>query len=462
MPPPQQLPDWVQVGSRVYVGPACFVVARIDDDGLEVLDENRNLLRFTREVAEGFRPQPDLSPVPPGTSLTISAPRYLGSMPVRVDISIGGSLPSEPAEVIAIGLPMEGVVSEMEAHPLGTIQVLRNVRLPFASVTPGQVVQVTQDGAVQNYTVVSVDTTVSQQGSGTLATLREQRVELPGWMRTGARLSSRGGGDQVTITGIVNGAIHVRDIERTDPIVLGGMVRAFTPQQIEQLFQPEEVPTPRWFTEGARIVQAFDGAIFQIESIDSLVGAFTATRPDEPRRPQRFNLLDIERHWRPYTSLNETFLDPVTRRPTTPRPVLSTTIPAPPPWLQGGVLIRPQARDRRRTFWVASLHPERGMCRIQVVESVNPLKMAAQWEELAFETAQTSWEPLNADGTPIHERRCPHCGEYGGRDKEAEETSAYQVRIYHCAGGHSWSFVDGGFDDGKPAAPTRFERDFDL
>ena len=289
-------------------------------------------------------------------------------------------------------------------------------------------------------------------------------------MSVGVRLASRGTGPGGIITGILNGLIHVRDVENDGGslLTLGGMVRAFTAQQVEQLYLLEPLPLPSWLVEGARIVQVYDGATYHVQSVDPARGVMVAHREDEPTRIQRFNLNEAERHWRNYSSLSEVVVDRTSRRRTSRRaiaraaPVPSMTIPTPPAWLHYGDLIRTRSRNNRRTYWVASLHPDRGMCRIQRVETLSPFKIENQWEEVSFETADNLWELLDADGHPVIEQKCLTCGGRGTRNPEAEANSPYDVRIYVCPKEHRWSFVDGGVNDGEVVALTRFERDFDL
>lgn len=284
-------------------------------------------------------------------------------------------------------------------------------------------------------------------------------------MRVGVRLASRGAGPGGIITGILNGLVHVRDVEPGGGslVTLGGMVRAFTPQQVEQLYLLEPLPLPSWLVQGARIIQVYDGATYHVASVDAIGGAMVAHQEDEPTRLQRFNLNEAERHWRPYSSLSEVVVDRTSRRAIArTAPVPSMTIPTPPPWLHNGDLIRPRSRNNRRTFWVASLHPDRGMCRIQQVETLTPFKIENQWEEISFETADNLWELLDAEGHPVTEQKCPVCSGKGTRDPEAEANSPYDVRIYACPKEHRWSFIDGGVNDGEVVALTRFERDFDL
>jgi hypothetical protein len=287
------------------------------------------------------------------------------------------------------------------------------------------------------------------------------------WMRVGVRLATKDGGIVLsTIIGFADGNIHLRDIEGGSgglPPSLGGTIRLFTPSQIEQLFTPVEFERPRWLGVGSRIVQRHDSQTFEVQEVDFYTGSLSAFRLNEPKRLQRFNLNDFEKHWRPFSTFDGSLYEETkTTYKLAPAVIPNAAIPTAPGWLQPGGLIRPQARNMRRSFWVMSIHPDRGMCRIQRVKTFSPLMMESAWEELAFEVAEKDWEPLNEDGSPLSEKSCPHCGTWGGRLKEAEEGSPYQIRVYHCPQAHRWSFIDGGNDDGKPAPPTRFERDFDL
>jgi hypothetical protein len=125
--------------------------------------------------------------------------------------------------VIQIDLPIPGVVSVNETHPQGILQRIQNLP-PIANVQPGQRVNVTEGGVTRGFTVTEVTPTI---------TILEDRSSFPPWMRVGVRLTSRGNGLAGIITGITNGLVHVRDVEDfRNPLVLGGMLRAFSAQQV--------------------------------------------------------------------------------------------------------------------------------------------------------------------------------------------------------------------------------------
>jgi len=281
---------------------------------------------------------------------------------------------------------------------------------------------------------------------------------LKEWMRVGVRVKRRGSEDLATIVGVQGTNIIVRDF---DPVLrdqLSSDATMFAAAEFDQLYVAVEADLPRWMAPGSRVVNR--DQTYEVRDIDRAARAFTAVLISEPTRVVRFNLHNFEQHWKPFSTLNDTGEPP--RRALAPAVIPVSTIPTAPNWLKPGSLLRPFDRNKRRSFWVMSIHPDRGMCRIQRVASFSPLQMEPEWEELAYEVAEKNWEPLNADGSPLSEKKCPHCGTWGGRDEEAETRSPYEVRIYHCLEGHRWSFIHGGSDDGKAAPPTRFERELDL
>jgi hypothetical protein len=286
------------------------------------------------------------------------------------------------------------------------------------------------------------------------------------WMKVGVRLALKGSPrDQVEIADVTGNEIQVREIDPDLKIPLPNpTIRTLTAADVEQVFDPLQFQVPRWCGPGSRILLKTDNnTLYEVKDVDLFGGSFTAFQPSMPTRLQRFNVHGFENHWQPYSTLRSDLTEEVKpRRILAPAVIPNAAIPTAPDWLRPGSLLRPCARHLRRSFWVMSIHPDRGVCRIQRVASFDPLQMEPNWEDLAFEVAEKDWEPLNEDGSPLHERKCPNCGTYGGRHKEAEAAQPYKIRIYHCPGGHRWSFIDGGNDDGKPAPPTRFERDFDL
>lgn len=284
------------------------------------------------------------------------------------------------------------------------------------------------------------------------------------WMKKGVRLSLKGAPlSQVAILSYSAGEIQVGDVDPDSGLPLSnGTIRNLTLLDVEQLFDPVEFGVPRWCGPGSRIVLKSENAVHEIKDLDVYGGSFTAFEPSMPTRLKRFNLNGFEDHWRPYSVMHSDLHETKPRRTLAPAVIPNSVIPTAPGWLQPGSLLRPCARHLRRSFWVMSIHPDRGVCRIQRIASFDPLQMEANWEDLAFEVAEKDWEPLNQDGSPLSEKKCPSCGKWGGRHAEAESAQQYMIRIYHCPEGHRWSFIDGGNDDGKPAPPTRFERDFDL
>jgi len=335
---------------------------------------------------------------------------------------------------------------------------------------------VLESGSTQ-YTVISIeglvvvlrshkDDSMARWGLDMIAR-HYKPVTIPPWMKVGTRLCLKGHPEnQVVILAIMGGVVRVEDIDVTTGIPLAPRnIRDLTTDDTSQIFEPIPVPVPRWCAPGSRIVLKGQNLTYEIRDIDIYGGSFTVFLPSSPTRIERFNLRDFTIHWRPFSTLHEhsDLQEKVKpRRALAPAVIPNASIPTAPGWLRPGSLIRPHARHRRRSFWVMSVHPDRGMCRIQRVNSFEPLQMDPEWEELAYETAEKEWEPLNADGAPASEGKCPHCGSTGGRRKADEAQQPYRIRIYHCANGHSWSFIDGGNDDGKPAPPTRFERELDL
>jgi len=288
-------------------------------------------------------------------------------------------------------------------------------------------------------------------------------VGLQPWMRVGVRLRGPGPSeDEAVIVAVRGTEIQIREIDSVlGENVLQPTIRTFEAKELGDLYVAIEQEVPRWFAPGSRIVLRSSNQVYEIRTLDALAGAFTASTPEDPVRVQRFNLRGYETTWMPFSSLPPDE-EGRPRRALAPAVIPVSTIPTAPDWLQPGSLIRPTNRNWRRSFWVTSVHPDRGMCRIQRVVTFDPLQMEPGWEELAYEVAERDWEPLNADGSPLAEKKCPHCGAWGGRFQEAEAGNPYSIRVYHCSNAHRWSFIDGGTDDGKPAPPTRFEREIDL
>lgn len=412
------------------------------------------------------------------------APEFVGRMPVRRDFAMGEEIfPPTPPETIRVALPMEGVIERQVAHPMGPIIEIEHVPMPFQVMT-GQLVEVFRNGMRVEangepvaFRVESVTTSLDRTRAEIptrfgvfptstgltpqyFVTLREIRTEPPSWMRIGARLVSVGGGQGGIVTGVSNGQVHIRDIERwdTNPLQLGGMVRAFTSQQVESLYRPFEVPVPAWLSVGSHIVQQRDGRSYQVLELDALAGAMVLTLEGEIR-PVRFAMTDLERNWRPSGSLLEVRPHRPELTPIVPR----VSGPELPNWVAPGAFIRTLQRPRR-TLWISKLDATQRMIRLQRVERFEPeVKLSNNWEDAPFATIERDFEPLGKDGVPMAELKCPYCGEYGGRNKPVEERSQIKIRAYHCSRKHLWSFVaDGTVEEGNLAPLSRFERDFDL
>jgi hypothetical protein len=286
---------------------------------------------------------------------------------------------------------------------------------------------------------------------------------LKPWMRLGVHLRAKGEAPEP----IIESEAIIVAVQGNNVVIREGepgnsSARSFEAKELEQLFEPVGVAVPRWLASGSRIVLRSGDQVYEVKDLDTLGGSFTAFKPAEPTRLERYNLLNFETHWRPFSTLHSDLHESKPKRMLAPPVIPVSTIPTAPDWLKPGSLLRPQNRHMRRSFWVMSIHPDRGMCRIQRIAKFEPLQMEAEWEELAYEVAEKSWEPLNADGSPLSEKKCPHCGAWGGRNAELEEATSYKIRAYHCLAGHRWTFIDGGSDDGKPAPPTRFQRELDI
>jgi len=411
-------------------------------------------------------------------------PEYVGTMPPRRDIAVGEDpFPPNPPEMVRVSLPMDGVTEHQVAHPTGPIIEINNVPMPFQVMT-GQRVEVLRNGMLVEengetveFRVESVTTSLDRTRTETptrfgvlptstgltphyFVTLRQVRAEPPSWMRPGARLASTIGDQGGIITGVSNGQVHIRDIERSDtsPIQLGGRVRAFNIQQVASWYRPLETPTPPWLSVGSHIVQRRDNQSYQVLGLDPLTGAMTLTLEGEVR-PVRFAMTNLEQNWRPAGSLLEV-------RPH--RPELTPIVPRSsgayvPNWVAPGAFIRTLRRPRR-TLWVTKLDDVQRMVRLQRVERFEPeVKISSNWEDAPYATLERDFEPLGKDGVPMAELKCPYCGEYGGRNKPVEERSQIKIRAYHCAKKHMWSFAaDGSEEEGNLIPLSRFERDFDI
>lgn len=303
----------------------------------------------------------------------------------------------------------------------------------------------------------------------------EALVEEPSWVRAGARIRPKsiptdyGAMEEpgALITGVAGTQVNLREIEDWDttPVRLSISVRTVHLLNVLAQYLPWPIELPTWLHAGAVITQAHDGKDYSVVSVDPLVGSMVIT-PKEENRPTRFTLHRASQHWRPKDTLVEV-LPPLNGTPIVGiRPRLSPQTGAfiPPVWLQAGGLIRMISNGT--TYWVNRLDNTVGKARLQGISrpSANSTSMevAGSCSEVLYAVINREYEPLDDEGCPLSEYRCPECGETGKRDREREERRPDKIRAYRCSK-HCWTFMaDGSAEDGKRVPLTRFERDFEL
>lgn len=279
-----------------------------------------------------------------------------------------------------------------------------------------------------------------------------------GWIQTGTRLRPILGGPGAIIVGALGSTVHVRDVERWDasPLVLGTSVRSYTPEQIVERYRPIPPPMPSWFSVGSRIIQNHDNRTYLVLSFDPNRWSMSATLEDE-YHPTNFSVSDFPRHWRPASSITEY------------RPSTNVTNIAPsrtqtaPEWLYPGIFLRRKVNPDH-VFVVSSLDQNRFIAVLTRLDSLRPTILGSVFEEVDYCRVSEQFVQVDSEGSPASEYKCPKCGETGVRDHDAAERRASidSVRAYTCKADHTWYFVSGTEKDGKPANPSRFERDIGI
>jgi hypothetical protein len=279
------------------------------------------------------------------------------------------------------------------------------------------------------------------------------------WIQTGCRLQPISGeGPSAVIVGALGNTVHIRDVERwdTSPLELGTRVRSYTPEQIIERYRPLPPPMPSWFTVGSRIIQNHNNRTYIVLSLDTVRWSMSATLEDE-MQPTNFSVNDFIRHWRPASSITE-------QRPTTRvTSIAQSRSEVAPEWLVPGCFLRRIAHPRYETV-VSSLDSSQFIARLTRVDSLRPLVLGSVFEEVSYCRISEQFTPIDEVGSPKSEYICPKCKENGARDFDAEERRASidTVRAYTCKLEHTWYFIAGTEQDGKPAIPSRFERDIGI
>jgi hypothetical protein len=293
--------------------------------------------------------------------------------------------------------------------------------------------------------------------------VRTDLVELPQpsreWIQTGARLQPiTGQGSSAVIVGALGNTVHVREVERWDNprLVLGPSVRSYTPEQLLEIYRPLAPPMPSWFMVGSRIIQNHDNRTYIVLSFDPFRWSMSATLEDE-YHPTNFSVNDFPRHWRPSSSITE-------QRPTTNvTNIAQSRVEVAPEWLATGCFLRRIANPRYEVV-VSLLDSSQFIARLTRVDNLRPLVIGSIFEEVSYCHIGDQFTPIDEFGSPKSEYTCPKCNGFGIRDYDAEERRASidSVRAYTCKDNHTWYFVSGTEQDGKPANPSRFERDIGI
>ena len=258
------------------------------------------------------------------------------------------------------------------------------------------------------------------------------------WIQTGARIQPISGeGPSAVIVGALGNTIHIRDVERWDasPLVLGTTVRSYTIEQIVERYRPLPPPMPSWFAVGSRIIQNHDSRTYIVLSFDPNRWSMSATLEDE-MHPTNFSVNDFIRHWRPASSITE-------QRPgTNVTQIAQSRVQVAPPWLAPGAFLRRNANPKYPVL-VSSLDSSHFIARLTRIESLNPVVLGSVFEEIDYCRIEEQFTPIDQDGNPRSEYKCPKCNELGIRDHDAEErrTSIDTVRAYTCKKEHTWYFI---------------------
>jgi len=215
-------------------------------------------------------------------------------------------------------------------------------------------------------------------------------------------------------------------------------------------------PMPSWFTIGSRIIQNHNNLTYIILSFDPIRWSMTATLEDEVS-PTNFTVTNFIRHWRPASSITE-------QKPTTNvTNIVQGRVQVAPDWLYPGKFLRRKVNPNH-VFVVSSLDPRRFVAVLTRLDSLRPMVLGSIFEEADYCRIDEQFTQVDSTGSPAAEYTCKKCGETGERDYDAEERRASidTVRAYTCKRGHTWYFVAGTDQDGKPANPSRFERDIGI
>ena len=343
-----------------------------------------------------------------------------------------------------IHLRQGDVVFSVDSETLAQNWMPRSEALPFFSeIGPGVVYVASQP---EFFGVMPVRTELTVLPS------------RPNWIQTGTRLQPiSGSGESAVIVGILGDAIHIREVERwTSPLTLGTTVRSYTTEQLIELYRPLPPLMPSWFTVGSRIIQNVDGRTYIVLSFDPHRWTMSVTLEDE-MRPTVFSVSDFIRHWRPASSISE-------QRPgINATQIAQSRVQVPPEWLQPGAFLRRLAPPHH-VFVVSFLDPSRFTARLTRLDSITPRIIGTTFEEVEYCRVKDLFSPVDSEGSPQSEYKCPKCSGIGVRDHDAEarRASIDVVRAYTCKQEHTWYFVAGTDQDGKPANPSRFERDIGI
>lgn len=376
----------------------------------------------------------------------------------------------------------------------GPVNIIVGVPVPRTTKI-GDVLYANSQGIVCRYSVTDITLRyLFSDVAETVASLVQidEPKRLPTWAQVGVRLASKndGSSSSAIIVAIRNGMAYTRDIEAYDPSTtfLKAIVRQFTGDQLEQLFEPRAISTPEWLTPGAYIYHIKNVAqMFTVSWVDPYIDQMEVK--DSTGRVTRHPVRNLATMW---------------RRP-----------PELPTWIQEGVLVRSSRRFEKlfrveqvdREGYVLHLSP---LCLdgtftapVRPFAALNSSGLLG-WEPASGNGTQPSWLKLGrllwryrdrtihqvvftgSEGfetydasflsVPVenrtylrHEygdisewvpvlstmsalgRNCPVCGYLGERDFQ----NAQRYEVYKCRFEHSWSYIQG---TDQVAPPTRFQR----
>lgn len=315
----------------------------------------------------------------------------------------------------------------------------------FSNVTPGMVYTA---GAPEFVGVLPVRTDLVIQSQPN-----------PDWIVTGTRLQPiSGDGPCALVIAVLGSSIQIRDLGGWpgNLLTLGTIVRSYPVEQIIELYRPLPPPMPSWFAIGSRIIQDHNNRTYIVLSFDPIRWSMVVTLEDE-MYPTSFSVNDFILNWRPASSITE-------QRPNTSiTNITRSIIQVAPEWLQVGGFLRSLWNPKYKVF-VSSLDPSLFIVRLTKVSSLKPLVLNSVFEEIEYNEIGRQFTPIDEFGSPKSEYTCPKCKEIGVRDPDAEKRRASidTVRAYTCKKEHTWYFISGTEQDGKPANPSRFERDIGI